>query len=345
MVSEQQAWLDAAGRVPLLTAAEEITLGRFVQAAAGIDQDSTDPDHKRALRRAQRARERLCSANLRLVYTVAKGYRSLVPDHQFLDLLQAGAEGVLHAAGKFDPELGYKFSTYAAIWIRQRIQIELDRHGRVIRAPSTITPRLRRLPRVRQLLTQRLGREPSVEELATGLGMAPAELLLALQRAGPTASLDQCLVDGDTTTTLADLQSAPASEQDDEQLEQLREAMAQLPRRQRVLLRAAHLTGGPTLAQAAQIEGVSIAEAQLIVGRGMARLKLLRPVLSRYQQLTLPLPELPICQRAPGPRRRRRRHHQDAHEQLVLFHSRQLRKLISTSKSSKFLGFSSGSSA
>jgi RNA polymerase primary sigma factor len=343
MVSEQQAWLDAAGRVPLLTAAEEITLGRFVQAAAGIDQDSTDPDHKRALRRAQRARERLCSANLRLVYTVAKAYRSLVPDHQFLDLLQAGAIGALRAAGTFDPELGYKFSTYAATWIRQKIQVELDKHGRVIRVPSTITPRLRRLPRVRQLLTQRLGREPSVEELATELGMAPAELLLALQRAGPTASLDQCL-DGDTTTTLADLQSAPASEQDDEQLEQLREAMAQLPRRQRVLLKAAHLPGGPTLAQAAQIEGVSIAEAQLIVGRGMARLKLLRPGLSRYRQLTLPLPELPICQRAPGPRRRRRCHHQDAHEQLVLFHSRQLRKLIFTSKRSKFRGFSSGSS-
>jgi RNA polymerase primary sigma factor len=330
MVSEQQAWLDAAGRVPLLTTAEEITLGRWVQAAAGIDQDSTDPDHQRALRRAQRARARLCSANLRLVYTVAKGYRSLVPDHQFLDLLQAGAEGVLHAAGKFDPELGYKFSTYSAIWIRQRIQIELDRHSRTIRAPSTITPRLRRLPRVRQLLTQELGREPSLEELATGLGMAPGELLLARQRAGPTVSLDQCL-DGDTTTTLADLQSTPASEEHDEQLELLREAMARMPRRQRVLLRAAHLPGGPTLAQAAQIEGVSVAEARSIVQRGLARLKLLRPVLSQHRQLTLPLPEVPICQRAPGPRRRRRCHHQDNHEQLVLFHSRQLRKLISAS--------------
>ena len=234
MTSEQQAWLEAAARVPLLTQQEEIILGRQVQSAAGIDPQSNRPEDVKALRRAHRARERLATANLRLVYRIAERYRRAVPESGFMDLLQAGAEGVMRAAGKFDPTNGSKFSTYSAWWIRERIQNEIDKNSRTIRPPTTITPKLRRLPRVRQEITARLGRSPTVEELAVELKLSPAEVVTALQRANGLVSLDQ-LVNEDGDLTLGDLQATPADEEDD-LLELLRQGMARLPACQRLQL-------------------------------------------------------------------------------------------------------------
>lgn len=317
MISEQQAWLDAAGRVPLLTPEEELHLGQLSMAAVGIDPLSQKRADLVTLRRAHRARERLATANLRLVYRVAERYRRCVPDSGFLDLLQAGAEGVMHAAGKFDPTKGWKFSTYSAWWIRQRIQVELDKHSRTIRAPSTITPQLRRLPRVRQQLTAELERPPTVEELATGLRLSAAEVVIALQRERGLASLDQSIdVNGDTT--LGELQAAPGSleEENDDQLDALRQRMAQLPAQQQRLVRAAYLPGEPTLVQQARIEGLGIRQAKRMVEEGLIQLRLLRGPPEQQLNLPLLLSQPIACKRRRLAKRRQRQQCQSAYQQL-----------------------------
>lgn len=295
MISEQQAWLEAASRVPLLTQQEEIILGRQVQDAARIDPQSNRPEDLRILRRAHRARERLATSNLRLVYRIAQRYRRAVPASGFMDLLQAGAEGVMLAAGKFDPSRGNKFSTCSAWWIRERIQHEIDKHSRTIRPPTTITPKLRRLPRVRQELTAQLGRPPNVEELATELKLSPADVVTAIQRSSGLVSLDQ-LIGNDGDLTVGDLQATPAEEEDD-LLDLLRQGMARLPACQRRLIEAVYLPGTPTLAEQAMVE----------VEDG---LKLLRKF--QHEPLPSPIPpaviiHLPVAQAIHRRRRRRGR--------------------------------------
>lgn len=306
MVGELTAWLDAAGRLPLLTAAEEIVLARQIRAARGIDPASQEATDRRLLRRAHRARERMTSANLRLVYRVATSYRGACPDHLFVDLLQVGAEGVMHAANLFDPDRGYKFSTYAAIWIRQRIQIELDRHSRTIRAPTTITPKLRRLPRVRHGLTATLGRPPTVEELAAALDFSVHELETALVRARVPASLDQELGDDDATT-LGDLQASLETTFEDEQLTALRQQLARLPRVQRELVSAAYFPGGATVRAVARSHQLSWHAAQTQLAKAIRSLQRLHPnqLPGGAEQLSLS-----ICQPVlPDARQHFRRHY------------------------------------
>lgn len=329
--SETQAWLEAAGRVPLLTQEEEILLGRRIQAAAGIDPTTTDRREMRTLRLAARARERFVAANLRLVYRVAdQRYRRAVPPHGFVDLLQAGAEGVHHAASKFDPSRGNKFSTYAAWWIRQRIQLELDKTSRTIRPPLTITPKLRKLKRISHQLIAELGRQPTVEELATGVGLSAEEVATALLRARALTSLDLRLAYDSDDTIGAVLQiHEPAA---DEQLEELRAALAALPRLQRLAVEAAHLPDPPTLSGFARAERLTMRRAQRLLGLGMTRLGQLAP--QPVLQLRLPLPDPAVeIGRMPGHRHQRRRTHRgqaegQLHLPIKLRHGRTLRKEI-----------------
>jgi RNA polymerase primary sigma factor len=138
-------WLESAGRVPLLTAAEELHLGALIQtwqqweggpaaAPAGVR------------RRGLRARDRMVRANLRLVASVAKKYRGAAEQAglELVDLLQEGAIGLQRGAEKFDPTRGFKFSTYAHWWIRQAVGRAVD-VGCVIRLPAGVAARLRQL--------------------------------------------------------------------------------------------------------------------------------------------------------------------------------------------------------
>ena len=335
MQTDQQAWLDAAGRVRLLTPEEEILLARQIRAAQGIEPSTTNPQELQRLKRAKRATDRLVSANLRLVYRLVTPYRRLVPDHQFLDLLQAGSEGVLHAAGKFNPESGYKFSTYCAWWIRQRVQIELDWHSRTIRVPTTITPQLRKLPRVRQQLTAQLGRPPNVEELAAALALSPQEVATALERARTPASLDQPLSDGEEDgATLGDLQATPEV-WSDQQLLEVRRVLGRLPRLQRRIVEAAYFPGTPTLREVARAEGLTYREAQALLTTALRRLRKLNPGSSSTggaEQLSLPVPRpRPQELSRQPPRAYRRRSHTPCEGQLVLqLQRRTLRRLTST---------------
>lgn len=215
--SELTQWLDAAGRIPRITPAQEIMLARQVQAAQRVPAVDRTAEDERVARRGLKACQRLTDANLRLVWRIVIGtpqrpsaYSRCVPAHVLPDLLQVGAEGVFHAASKFNPEAGYRFSTYAAFWIRERCQKELDTMGRPIRVPTTLTNAARKLPRVRERLLERLGRMPTVEELASALPLTTVETKLLVQRLQPLASLDEvCGIDSDCT--LADLVAAPWS--------------------------------------------------------------------------------------------------------------------------------------
>jgi RNA polymerase sigma factor (sigma-70 family) len=146
MVDATGLWLEAAGRVPLLTHREELELGRLVQAwqqwPGGVD---AAPPLVR--RRGLRARERMVMANLRLVVAQARRYwpRARLAGYEMSDLLQEGVLGLQRGAEKFDFTRGYKFSTYAVPWIKQAMGRMLDRHGGAVRVPAQVGSAMTRL--------------------------------------------------------------------------------------------------------------------------------------------------------------------------------------------------------
>ena len=159
-----KAYLKEIGQVPLLSAEEEQTLARAARAG--------DAD----------ARRRLSEANLRLVVSVAKRYagRGL----PFLDLIQEGNLGLMKAAEKFEPDRGFKFSTYATWWIRQSITRAIADQGRTIRIPVHLVEHINRVRKTAGELLRKNGREPTAEEIAVRLEMEPdrvRELVLLAQ--------------------------------------------------------------------------------------------------------------------------------------------------------------------
>jgi len=131
---DQIGWyLKEAGRIPLLTAAEEIELGHAIQQWQEIkDESAPDP---RICRRGKKAYDRMFTANLRLVVNIAKKYLCCTHHMELQDLIQEGNLGLSRAVEKFDPERGYKFSTYAYWWIRQGVRRAMSQQERVIRLP------------------------------------------------------------------------------------------------------------------------------------------------------------------------------------------------------------------
>ena len=172
-------------RHPLLTAAEEIELAQRIE------------------RGDLEAKDKLVSSNLRLVVSVAKRYQ--VSRHlTLLDLVQEGILGLIRAAEKYDWRRGFKFSTYATLWIRQAIQRALDNNARVIRLPAGVAQQERKVAAARRRLVATLGHEPTFEELAdaTGLRVAQITKLAAVPRV--VTSLDRPVGD-DAETTIGEL--------------------------------------------------------------------------------------------------------------------------------------------
>jgi RNA polymerase primary sigma factor len=160
-------YLDRIGRGELLTAEEEVRLAR--RAKAGDEQ----------------ARKRLVEKNLRLVVTVAKKYRGMgLP---FEDLIQEGNIGLIKAVDKYDPERGYKFSTYAVWWIRQAVQRAVADKGRTIRVPVHMGEKMRKMARAYNELSAELGRHPADKEVAQRLGWTVEEVS-DVERAMPDAT-------------------------------------------------------------------------------------------------------------------------------------------------------------
>ncbi len=185
-------YLKEIGKVPLLTAAEEIDLAMKIEAgvAATEELDRAEDEgielerrEKRRLDRIEQvgidAKQQLIEANLRLVVSIAKRYvgRGML----FLDLIQEGNLGLIRAVEKFDYTKGFKFSTYATWWIRQAITRAIADQARTIRIPVHMVETINKLVRIQRQLLQELGREPSPEEIGKEMGL-PAERVREIQK-------------------------------------------------------------------------------------------------------------------------------------------------------------------
>jgi RNA polymerase primary sigma factor len=164
------SYLGRLTQAPLLSAEEEIAYTR----AAKLGDD--------------RAKKRLIESNMRLVINIAKTYRNRAIPLE--DLIQEGAIGLMQAADRFDPEKGFRFSTYATHWIRQAIGRAIDNKSKAIRLPAHVSQSLRKVEKERTRLSRELGCEPTPEQLASAIGMSPKRLLMLIQSAQELVSLD-----------------------------------------------------------------------------------------------------------------------------------------------------------
>ena len=166
-----QLFLKDIGKVPLLTAAQEVELSKRIERG----------DHG--------AKQQMVEANLRLVVSIAKNYRN--QGLPFLDLIQEGVIGLVRAAEKFDHRKGFKFSTYATWWIRQAVARALADKGRTIRMPVHVVEKLNKIGRAERKLLAELGREPVPSEVAKELGMELSEVEQILRSAQAPVSLEK----------------------------------------------------------------------------------------------------------------------------------------------------------
>jgi len=189
-------YLKEVGRVPLLTAQEEVLLAKRIERgrkareelAVGVESEETRWELRSLIEDGWAAREHLITANSRLVISVAKKYMGRgVP---FLDLIQEGNIGLIRAAKKFDYRRGHKFSTYATWWIRQAVTRAIADQGRTIRVPVHMGDQINKLLRISHHLTQRLGRTPTTEELAEELNVTPKKVENMIQVARRPLSLE-----------------------------------------------------------------------------------------------------------------------------------------------------------
>ncbi|WP_237291502.1 RNA polymerase sigma factor [Streptomyces sp. Sge12] len=189
-------YLREIGRIPLLTAAEEVDLARRVEAGLFAEEklgNTPDLDSQLALDldklvvMGRMAKRRLIESNLRLVVSVAKRYvgRGLT----MLDLVQEGNLGLIRAVEKFDYARGYKFSTYATWWIRQAMSRALADQARTIRVPVHVVELINRVVRVQRRMLQERGYEPTAEEVAVHLELTPERVLEVLRLAQEPVSL------------------------------------------------------------------------------------------------------------------------------------------------------------
>jgi RNA polymerase primary sigma factor len=197
-------YLREIGRVPLLTAHDEVELAKAIEAGLFAEEmlqvgmpaeadGATLADLMQISAEGTRAKQRLIEANLRLVVSIAKRYigRGLV----FLDLIQEGNLGLIRAVEKFDYTKGYKFSTYATWWIRQAITRAMADQARTIRIPVHMVEVINKLGRIQRELLQDLGREPTPDELAKEMDITPDKVLEIQQYAREPISLDQTIGD------------------------------------------------------------------------------------------------------------------------------------------------------
>ena len=236
-------YLRGISRILLLTPSEEIELGHHIQAMKellNIKEVNLTPKQFRCIRMGKRARDRMMAANLRLVVSIAKKYQNNGLD--LLDLIQEGSLGLSRAVDKFDPCLGYKFSTYSYWWIRQSINRALDNYSRMIRLPSHTTEKLFKMRKIMSELSHRYGRLPDSAELALAMGIEPKDLEALIVQNSPCCSLDARVRGDENCSTLGDLIPNPIGDDPMQNLdlslqkERLRGLISQLAERHQQIL-------------------------------------------------------------------------------------------------------------
>lgn len=169
------SYLSRLTQAPLLTSEEEVSLMRAIQKGD------------------ESARRRLIESNMRLVINIAKTYRNRAIPLE--DLIQEGAIGLMQAAERFDPDKGFRFSTYATHWIRQAIGRAIDNKSKAIRLPAHVSQSLRKIEKERLRLSREMGCEPTPEQIATAIGISSKKLATLMQTSQELLSLDMTVGD------------------------------------------------------------------------------------------------------------------------------------------------------
>ncbi|QHG20844.1 RpoD/SigA family RNA polymerase sigma factor [Nostoc sp. ATCC 53789] len=223
-------YLQEIGQYPLLKPDEEIAYARQVQQMIAIEQskneliqqldreptmtelanavEKTETQIRAALHLGQKAKQKMVTANLRLVVSVAKKYQNR--NLEFLDLIQEGAIGLQRGIEKFDPNRGYKLSTYAYWWIRQEITRAIAEQSRTIRLPVHITEILTKIKKVQRESFQKLGRHATAEEIASALNISTDKLREYLTASRTAISLNKQVGD-EKETELGEILASDAA--------------------------------------------------------------------------------------------------------------------------------------
>jgi len=216
-------YLREIGKIPLLTAEEELALAKKVVSGN------------------KRAKDAMAEANMRLVVSIAKRYVGRGLD--LLDLIQEGNTGLLRAVEKFDPDRGFKFSTYATWWIRQAITRAIADQARTIRIPVHMVETINKLLRTQRRLTQELNREPTNEEIAAAMEMDVDKVEHIMKIKQDISSLDASVRDDEEDSVLGDFiededQKSPTESASEQLLkEQVRQILGTLTEREQKILK------------------------------------------------------------------------------------------------------------
>jgi RNA polymerase primary sigma factor len=281
-------YLQQIGRVPLLTAEQEVELAIRIEAglfaAERLDCDAfLDPQLRADLQRiawdGRQAKDRMMEANLRLVVSLAKRYTGA--GLLFLDLIQEGNLGLIRAVEKFDYTKGYKFSTYATWWIRQAIHRALADQARTIRIPSQVAEEINKVSRVQRRMGVDLGRPATPQELAGELDITP-ERVLELQRLAREPLSLHIATGEDGDAEFGDLIEdsdalTPADALDATELRQQFEvALAMLSQREAAVMRMRFgLTDGQprTLEEIGKVHGITRERIRQVEAKALSKLR------------------------------------------------------------------------
>jgi len=282
MSSAISDYLNQIGKIPLLTAAEEIELGNAIQQMMPlVGKPDLTKEEQRIIRIGERAKRRMIQGNLRLVIRVAGKYSKLTTRITMQDLIQEGNIGLIRAAEMFDPSRGYKFSTYAYWWIKQGIMRASQMQDRIIKLPSGAPDVLRKIKLHTIEYQKEWGRVPTIEECAELVGLQPDTIRAYLASATDASSLDaKAKSNEDGGSSIIDLIACDNERPEDEllldtQIEAIQQALPKISARARKLLTLRYGLNGQE-----PLSNPAIAKQY-----GMYRESMRRQILSAEQEL------------------------------------------------------------